>query len=128
MVYFVCPLLVATLGHSKEHFNFPCVDIVAQFTNEVSVCLAFAPPIFDPHILDTSVPITSLAMPLPNALCRNRQLARRVSYFRGTKWGSSAALTAWGRPIYRNGSTASNIRGTLPTLRKQSRPFTVKAV
>jgi hypothetical protein len=77
---------------------------------------------------DTSVPIFSLALPQPNVLCRNRQPARRVSYIRGTKWGSSAALTAWGGPTYRNGSTGINIRGTLPTLRKQSKPFTVKAV
>ena len=77
---------------------------------------------------DTSVPIFSLALPLPNALCRNRQPARRVSYSRGTKWGCSAALTAWGRPTYRDGSTGSNIRGPLQTLRKQSQPFTVKAV
>ena len=48
MVYFVCPLLVAALGRLEEHFNFPCAEMVAQFTKEVSVCLVLAPPILNP--------------------------------------------------------------------------------
>jgi hypothetical protein len=76
MVYFVCPLLVATLSRLGGRFNFPCVDMVAQFTKEVSVCLVFAPPILNS---------LSLIRPSPYSLwlCRNPMCCAEIANQRG---------------------------------------------